>query len=418
MTLARPISQTQYETGSEAGEEPFGIAEVLISRTDARGVILAGNEVFRRVSGFDWARLIGAPHRVIRNPDTPRAVFWLLWQTLQKGEPIVAFVKNRSASGGWYWVLAVVLPVEDGYLSGSFKPSGPLFSQVRAIYADLLTAEKDQGLPPEKSAELLLARLKGLGFETYKDFMSFALDQELTARDTTLGRSNSAQARAMAAIRSGLHATHREQAELLLEFDSLQSIPTNMRIIASRLEPSGGPISAISDNYKFASTEISRRLEAFAGAEANLCRTMGQIVGDALFLAGTARLMAEILRQFSPENHDATPIDKDREMALLRALDRSFAARSHAAIIRAEQIAGDLNQASGEIRRMMLGLDTIRVMGRVESGRLGASGVGLASTIDQLDTRHAQITTRLQLLMDLSAGIKAAVNANLRRSAA
>ena len=418
MTLARPISQTRYETGSEAGEEPFGIAEVLISRTDARGVILAGNEVFRRVSGFDWARLIGAPHRVIRNPDTPRAVFWLLWQTLQTGEPIVAFVKNRSASGWWYWVLAVVLPVEDGYLSGSFKPSGPLFSQVRAIYDDLLTAEKDQGLSPEKSAELLLARLKGLGFETYKDFMSFALDQELTARDTTLGRSNSAQARAMAAIRSGLRSTHREQAELLLEFDSLQSIPTNMRIIASRLEPSGGPISAISDNYKFASTEISRRLEAFAGAEANLCRTMGQIVGDALFLAGTARLMAEILRQFSLENHDATPIDKDREMALLRALDRSFAARSHAAIIRAEQIAGDLNQASGEIRRMMLGLDTIRVMGRVESGRLGASGVGLASTIDQLDTRHAQITTRLQLLMDLSAGIKAAVNANLRRSAA
>jgi PAS domain S-box-containing protein len=413
MTLARPISQPLSETG----EEPFGIGEVFISRTDSRGVIQAGNEVFRRVSGFDWAKLIGAAHRVVRHPDTPRAVFWILWNTIQKQEPIAAFVKNRSASGGWYWVLAVVLPVEEGYLSGRIKPTGPLFSQVRGIYEDLLTAERD-GLAPDKSAEKLLERLKLLGFDSYREFMSVALDQELTARDAALGRGNSAQARAMAAIRTGLASTQREQTELLLEFDSLQSIPTNMRIIASRLEPSGGPISAISDNYKFASTEISRRLEAFAGAEANLCRTMGQIVGEALFLAGVARLMAEILRQFASENHDATPIDKGRELAILRALDESYAARSHAAIIRAEQVAGDLNQASGEIRRMMLGLDTIRVMGRVESGRLGASGVGLASTIDQLDTRHAQITTRLQLLMDLSAGIKAAVNANLRQSAA
>ena len=418
MTLARPISQTTSETGTETGEEPCGIADVFISRTDSRGVIQAANDVFRRVSGFDWARLIGAPHRVIRNPDTPRAVFWLLWNTLQKGEPMVAFVKNRSASGGWYWVLAVVLPVEDGYLSGRIKPSGPLFAQLRGVYEDLLTAERDHALSPEKSANLLLARLKAVGFDTYKEFMSVALDQELTARDTALGRSNSARARAMAAIRSGLQSTHREQAELLQEFDALQSIPTNMRIIASRLEPSGGPISAISDNYKFASTEISRRLEDFAGAEANLCRTMGQIVEDALFLAGIARLMGELVRQFASENHDATPIDKDRELAILRALDKSYAARSHAAIIRAEQVSGELNQASGEIRRMMLGLDTIRVMGRVESGRLGASGVGLASTIDQLDTRHAQIAKRLQLLMDLSAGIKTAVNANLRQSAA
>lgn len=403
---------------SDAGEMPFGIGEVLISRTDPRGVIEAGNEVFRRVSGLDWVQLIGAPHRAVRNPDMPRAVFWLLWTVIQQGEPIVAFVKNRSASAGWYWALAVVLPLEEGYISASIKPTGALFNQVCDIYKSLIVVENEQALSPEESAEIFLARLKELGFDSYKDFMTVALDQELTARDAAVGRGNSARARAMPAIRSGLSSTHREQAELLKEFDALQSIPTNMRIIASRLEPSGGPVSAISDNYKFASTEISRRLEAFAGSESNLCRTMEKMVGDALFLAGVARVMGDVLRQFAQENHDATPIDKERELAVLRALDRSYSVRSHAAIIRAAQISGDLNQASGEIRRMMLGLDTIRVMGRVESGRLGAAGVGLASTIDQLDTRHAQITTRLQLLMDLSAGIKAAVNANLRQSVA
>lgn len=413
MTLARPIVQPL----AEGGEEPFDLSEVFVSRTDSRGVIQAGNDLFRRISGFDWQKLIGAPHRIIRSPDMPRGLFWLFWQMLQQGEPLVAFVRNRSAAGRWYWILTAVLPVENGFVSGSIKPGGPLFAQVRGIYEDMLAAERDPGFTSEKSADLLLTRLKVLGFATYKDFMAMALDQEMGLRDAALGRANSAQTRAMTAIRSGLESTHREQAELLREFDALQSIPTNMRIIASRLEPSGGPISAISDNYKFASTEISRRLEAFAGSESNMCRTMGQMVGEALFLSGVARLMSEVLRQFSGEDHQTSPIDKPRELAILRGLDQSYAARSHVAIVRAEQVAGELNQSSGEIRRMMLGLDTIRVMGRVESGRLGSSGVGLASTIDQLDTRHAQITARLQVLMDLSAGIKAAVNANLRQRA-
>ena len=402
---------------ADTGEEPFAIKELIYSRTDKRGIIRSGNAVFRRVSGFEWDRLIGAPHRVLRNPDTPKAVFWLLWQTIQQGKPMAAYVKNRSASGRWYWTMAVVVPFEDGYFSTRIKPGGPLFVQMQSIYADLASAEQSQSVSPEKSAEMLLDRLRQLGFSSYTDFMSRALEQELAARNNALGRGNPTLERALTTINANLTATQEKQSALMLEFDELQSIPTNMRIIASRLEPSGGPISAISDNYKFSSTEISRRLEAFAGSTNNLCQAMAGIVAGAMFLSSVARLVAEVPRQFAFEDHSSSPIEYDRELAYLSAVEASFRAESRAAMIKAEQVSGELNLASGEIRRMMLGLDTIRVMGRVESGRLGAAGVGLAATIDQLDLRHAAIAEHLQGLMDFSAAIKSALNAYSRHAA-
>ena len=412
MTFNKAIGAVADLAPSEgSGEEPIAIDEIIFSRTDKRGVIQSGNEALRRLAGYEWDHLIGAPHRLLRHPDTPKVVFWLLWQAIQQDKPMVAFIKNRSARGGWYWVLSLLVPCEGGYFSAHIKPTGPLLSQVTAIYAELLVAEASQNMAHDAVAALLIRRLGALGFGSYHAFMCRALEQELAARNTALGRTNVTQARSLSTITANLMATEEKQKALLLEFDELQSIPTNMRIIASRLEPSGGPISAISDNYKFASTEISRRLEAFAGSDNNLCQTMSTIVADALFLTSVAQLLSEVPRQFAKEDHSQTPIEFAKEQAILSEVEHRFNAQSRAAVIRAEQVSGELNLSSSEIRRMMLGLDTIRVMGRVESGRLGSLGVGLSSTIDQLDMRHAAISEQLQALMDLSASIKSAITA-------
>ena len=408
--------QTAIPTpASDSGEEAFGIEEIFFSRTDKRGVIQAGNAVFRRVSGFDWNKLIGAPHRIVRSPDMPKAVFHLLWKTIQQGQPIAAFVKNRTAGGNWYWVLATVIPLENGYLSARIKPTGEIFAQVKTLYAQLLEAEQTRNLTPEKSCDAMLESLVSLGFATYTDLAARALHEELALRDAALGRNNTAKVKALHSVIGNLESTRGEQEDLLKEFDALQSIPTNMRIIASRLEPSGGPISAISDNYKFASTEITRRLESFAGTDANLCQKMSDNVMEALLLAGVDRVLADLPRQFAGEDRTGCPVDFDQELNFLKAIQaKGFTAEASVAMTRAERISGNLNQASTEIRRMMLGLDTIRVMGRVESGRLGAAGAGLSSTIDQLDKRHAVIAERLQRLMDLSAAIQTGI-ASCRR---
>jgi aerotaxis receptor len=61
-----------------ARESHFEIDELFFSRTDTRGIILSGNGVFQRVSKFSWNELINKPHKIIRHPDMPKAVFFLL----------------------------------------------------------------------------------------------------------------------------------------------------------------------------------------------------------------------------------------------------------------------------------------------------------------------------------------------------
>lgn len=400
---------------SESEEASFGAQDVFISRTDSRGIIRSGNSVFKRVSGYEWDQLIGAPHRMIRHPETPKAVFWLLWAQLGKGEPIVAYVKNLSKSGRWYWVLASAVPVPGGYISGRIKPIGAIFDQTRALYGELLLAEQG-GLSPEKSAGLLLAKLAALGYASYADFSARALEEALEVREVRPLAKKGAQAMSLKSVLDNMTAMASQQSLLMQDFERLQTIPTNMRIIASRLEPSGGPISAISDNYKYSLTEITRKLESFAGNENNLSKTASVMTTSALLVSGIVRVLIEVQHQFDQEDLNGTPIDKAAEVRIVNTAVHHYAAKSEAEMLNAERLVTEMNLASAEIRRMMLGLDTIRVMGRVESGRRGgAAGTGLSSTIDQLDARHSEITDRLQRLMDISSAIKTTISAFRRQ---
>jgi PAS domain S-box-containing protein len=402
MTLPHPVP-----SGDEA---LFGLQELFYSRTDPRGVIRTGNRVFQRVSGYDWERLAGAPHRIIRHPDMPRAVFHLLWKTIRRGDIIVAYVKNRTASGGHYWVLATVLPLPDGYLSIRIKPGSPVFAQARKLYADLRAEEIAEELSPEVSAGRLLARLRDLGFADYASFMLTALLQECAARNQAHSRINGAIFTDIDKAIAALSTLTEEQDRLVREFERLRDLPTNMRIIASRLEPSGGPVSAISETYKITLAALSSDISAIAVGEASLLNQMKASFSKALLLLSCARLQAEVVEQFQCEGPASQQFDQQAEEALLADLAAAYDLEARGALARAVQIAGALKGGCSDIRRSMLGLDTIRVMGRVESGRMGTAGTRLAATIDQLDLRHAVIIERLQSIMDLSTTINASIS--------
>lgn len=54
-------------------EVTFGRDEIIVSKTDTKGVITYANDVFLRVAGYSEAELIGQPHNVIRHPTSPAA---------------------------------------------------------------------------------------------------------------------------------------------------------------------------------------------------------------------------------------------------------------------------------------------------------------------------------------------------------
>ena len=126
---------------SELEDQPFDLKELFYSRTDKRGVILAGNSVFQKISGFEWPELIGSPHKIVRNFDTPRSVFRIMWDRMKRDEPVVAYVRNKTKDGRGYWVIATIMPLEDGYISVRLKPTSDFFEKIKPIYAELSKAE-------------------------------------------------------------------------------------------------------------------------------------------------------------------------------------------------------------------------------------------------------------------------------------
>ncbi len=79
------------------------------------------NEAFVRMSGFAQEDLLGAPHSILRHPDTPKAAFYAdLWATVNgAGRRWSGCVKNLRKDGGFYWVYATVIPmVRDGVIVG------------------------------------------------------------------------------------------------------------------------------------------------------------------------------------------------------------------------------------------------------------------------------------------------------------
>ncbi len=164
-------------------ESEFKPEEMFFSTTDLKGIILSCNDIFIKVSKFTKEELCGKPHNIIRHPDMPKAVFKLLWDYIQSGRPIVAYVKNLAKDGSYYWVIAAVIPIQDSegnnikYLSIRIKPTSEVFELVPKIYKEVLQVEKEKGL--EASIDRLLEILKENGFKDYDSFMTYALNKEI-----------------------------------------------------------------------------------------------------------------------------------------------------------------------------------------------------------------------------------------------
>jgi aerotaxis receptor len=119
-------------------ESIFDIDERFFSTTDKRGDILSGNNVFIKVSKYTKEELIGRPHNIIRHPDMPKAVFKVLWDYIDNGKTITAYVKNMAKDGSFYWVLATVFPINNRYLSIRIKPTSSIFSLIPSIYKKMI----------------------------------------------------------------------------------------------------------------------------------------------------------------------------------------------------------------------------------------------------------------------------------------
>jgi PAS domain S-box-containing protein len=142
--MKQPITPTSVER--QMREDDF-----IVSKTDLKGRITYGNRIFIEFSGYSEAELLGAQHNIIRHPDMPRAVFKLLWDTIQAKKECNAYVKNMAKDGSFYWVFANVTPNFDnngnvsGYFSVRRKPKTSGVETVTGLYRAMLQEEQRAG---------------------------------------------------------------------------------------------------------------------------------------------------------------------------------------------------------------------------------------------------------------------------------
>lgn len=152
MDRAAPLTLTGVERS-------FGPDDIIVTKTDLKGHITYANRLFCTLAGYTEEQVLGAPHCIIRHPHMPRCVFKLLWDTIQQGQEIFAYVVNRSANGDHYWVFAHVTPCYgsggkvEGYHSNRRVADRTVVTRtIMPLYETLRTVENQHDNPKDAAA--------------------------------------------------------------------------------------------------------------------------------------------------------------------------------------------------------------------------------------------------------------------------
>lgn len=167
------------ETSLTGHERFFDDDDLIVSKTDLKGHITYCNPLFLKLADYAEKELLHQPHSIIRHPDMPRSIFKRLWETVESGKEIFAYVVNRSRNGDHYWVNAHVTPSFDsngqiiGYHSNRRTPVRSILEEkVMPLYASILKEEQkhdDRKAGMQAGYAMLESILKdhGVGYDEF-----------------------------------------------------------------------------------------------------------------------------------------------------------------------------------------------------------------------------------------------------------
>jgi aerotaxis receptor len=403
-------------------ESKFSIDEMFFSKTDAQGRILSSNDVFVRISEYPKDKLIGASHNIIRHPEMPKTVFRLLWDTVKKEKPIVAYVKNMTQTGKHYWVLVAVFPLKDDFVSIRIKPSTPSLDIIKGLYPLMLEAEKEGGM--DKADQLLLKSLKENGFNSYSSFMTQVLISEIESRDLEIYKINQnltseknynsnlskiSQATAdcisdYIEIFKNLKSftevyVHFKTGSEKIIFDSsdLATLSLNMSFAVERLGSEAAGLRAIALNYQSSSLEIISQIK-----NREQKSDLKELIEECQFYMTIAKLQLDMLGFFVTESLKESTIERDVDELLnnlrdLSALAISYLGKVGIILMKMNQVFNELLSSMQVLEKILKKMEAFKQVALVESTR--------TYEIETEFTPHLGETTRLISSMDQSVNL-------------
>ena len=70
--------------------------DFIVTKTDTLGRLTYCNRIFIEFSGFSEQELLGQQQNIVRHPDMPRSVFYLLWQAIKSNNEFFGYVKSKT----------------------------------------------------------------------------------------------------------------------------------------------------------------------------------------------------------------------------------------------------------------------------------------------------------------------------------
>lgn len=396
----------QQATHPTGRAQDFAVNETFFSTTDARGIITAGNSVFERTSAYPLAELIGQPHNIIRHPDVPRAVFRLLWNEAKAGREFIGYVKNHAKNGNHYWVLAVIVPIQRGFLSVRIKPTSEVLATVESLYRQMVRAEMDvlasQGSSQEASdasTSILAQTLAARGFESYKAFGHHALITEIKRRDNELarqgldlfpttmregspGHARYAQLRGVYRAACDLFAlldcfgkaaggfrTHH--SAMIAATEEFRLAALNSQIASHGLGNCGTVVGTVAHFLNQYACELGAHVGVLSEGVAEAAAAVSEIASG----LSVSRIMLEMFLQFLWES-DTTQADdtlRSQTQAMITDLNEAFdrtTAEALAAIAWVRGRVPKLRAANAEVKHDIIRIQVAQISGMTEVARL------------------------------------------------
>lgn len=351
----------------------FTDEELFFSVTDKKGIILGGNDVFTRISEYEDAELFQKPHNVIRHPDMPKTIFRLFWSYLKNEKSVVAYVKNATKSGRYYWVLSFAFPITEGYLSIRLKPSTEMLSTIEKLYKELLIREAENS-DLDVHVEWLLKQLKTMGFDSYDKFMGKILPMELRSRNILLQTSKNSHSisfntdnyKHIDKILQCVHAVDIENEKLQSAFSDVGMITKNLLIASAHLGKHAKTLTTIGSNLHILTNEVKAGAEGFKEQFENL------MCADALMkFMGMVHAQIEMINYQSVENKNTIfTMTLEKCHNIIRKLVAENINHIHDLSVKIDENYLELENSISDFVRIALGMNVICITGKIEIAHL------------------------------------------------
>jgi aerotaxis receptor len=277
---------------------------------------------------------------------------------------------------------------------------------IQAEYESLFQAEKTGEVSPEQSAAMFEKRINELGYADYHAFESDCLMQELAARDLNMGNPVRSDILIFGKMMETATKLKAETKALSDGFEAISTVPTNMRIIAARLEPSGGAVSSLSQNYWSMSEEMSDWFNLNVNNADSEFAAIHSTLNSCRFMFGTARVLTVLSNEFNQEQRALGDCYVENEKLNIEKLTNEYISKATSGLQQVARVAKQIVTSVEIMRRYTLGLSSTRVMCSIESARLPNGGGSLVDVITQLGRFQNEVEKQLDSIEDLSLQIQ------------